>query len=366
MSPVGTWSGLVGMLVNGDTDVVTAGLTQTVARSRAIDFTVPIYPDRLTLVEPVHGSNGGSNAPRIWVYLDIFTSSTWLVIIASLFAFAALFQVIRLLGSDRFHRDRDPEAFLLHNSLGAVAVYMLQRSYGDNGLNPRRISSRMLNLTASLFAYLVYSYYASDLTSRMTSSPPASPVRSFADVIAGDYRVIVKAEASGHEVLATSKPGTAMHEVYHGRMLGREAESVFPSSESAKAWLYSHPKTFYFADDLSALVDSRMRPLTISDGFSGHLAFGLRRDSELADLFNFHLQKMEEDGVMARIKDEWLLRADAQFWLEEAGSLGFDMVTWPFSVVGGGAVVAIALFLPGEVFWRLFCKRKSDVRYTAS
>ena len=38
----GTWTGMVGQLVSRSVDIVSAGLTMTVDRQRAVDFTAPI------------------------------------------------------------------------------------------------------------------------------------------------------------------------------------------------------------------------------------------------------------------------------------------------------------------------------------
>ena len=72
-----TWSGMVGMLVRGEVDLCTAGLTITYERDFVIDFSVGLYEDLLTLsvVKP------DGRMIDFAAYLDIFTFPSWAAII---------------------------------------------------------------------------------------------------------------------------------------------------------------------------------------------------------------------------------------------------------------------------------------------
>ena len=59
----------------------------------------------------------------------------------------------------------------------------------DCGLWPNLISARSIVLVIILCSYVVFSYYNSVLTSWMTSGPAAATIKSFQDVIDGDYQV---------------------------------------------------------------------------------------------------------------------------------------------------------------------------------
>ena len=59
----GTWNGMVGMLLRNETDVVVAGLTYTMGRFAAIDYTVPVFP----------------RYDKDWVFSRAFIGTTWLL-----------------------------------------------------------------------------------------------------------------------------------------------------------------------------------------------------------------------------------------------------------------------------------------------
>ncbi len=77
INPDGSWNGVIRMLMDGDIDVGICGHTVTQARSRVVDYSVPLAQDAATLVAPL-ASGAETN---FWVYTDIFPKETWAVAI---------------------------------------------------------------------------------------------------------------------------------------------------------------------------------------------------------------------------------------------------------------------------------------------
>ena len=50
----GTWDGLTGMLKRREIDMVSAGLGMNLARTRGIDYTMPLMEHQKTLIAPVN------------------------------------------------------------------------------------------------------------------------------------------------------------------------------------------------------------------------------------------------------------------------------------------------------------------------
>lgn len=46
--------------------------------------------------------------------------------------------------------------------------------------------------------------------------------------------------------------------------------------------------------------------LNLKDSLYGHLSFGLQKDSEFQQLFDYHLLKMQQSGILAGLHKEWL------------------------------------------------------------
>ena len=87
------------------------------------------------------------------------------------------------------------------------------------------------------------------------------------------------------------------------------------------------------------------------------ISIALQKDSEFAELFDHHLIKMQEKGILDRIRHEWTDGKDQDYSIFQAGSLDIQQQTlllhhpptthrrWCFSAlssitnkIGGGIV----------------------------
>ncbi len=164
-----TWNGMIAMLIDGEIDLCTAGLTQVMTRDAAVDFSIPMANDIATFLAP----SRESPATHFWVYMEIFPISVWCLIIASVVTLGIGFYAIEILGGNRFHAVGDPEKFGLSNGLAVCALLVLQLSYN---IVMDSLSSRLIFLFAGFMAYLMFTYYTCDLTARMTSGPAPSVI----------------------------------------------------------------------------------------------------------------------------------------------------------------------------------------------
>ena len=99
-------------------------------------------------------------------------------------------------------------------------------------------------------------YYTSDLTARMTTRPSPVPIRSFQDVIDGDYKVITRPGTSNHEFLKTAAVGSIMHKFYYGNM-HNDPSSFIPKLEDALAYIQNNEKTLLYAPEINILDKSK-------------------------------------------------------------------------------------------------------------
>ena len=110
-------------------------------------------------------------------------------------------------------------------------------------------------------AYLIFVHYAAYLTATTTSGTTDSAIKSFDDVIKGGYKVIVMGSTSNIEYLKESRPGTAMHEVYYGSMVGNPRAFV-QSLEEAEERMSNDGKTLFFSGNGAG---SFRNPVTVLD-----------------------------------------------------------------------------------------------------
>ncbi len=154
----------------------------------------------------------------LWVYWEIFPHVVWGIMFSICVLTAVAFASIRVAGVENLHSPQDSETFGVVNGLGLIGLMFLQLEYQirytyrkckstpltiNCPFSKDRLSTRVLFLFTAGITYLLFAYYNCDLTSRMTSSVPLPPIRSFADVIAQEYKVVAVANSSAPELLRT-------------------------------------------------------------------------------------------------------------------------------------------------------------------
>jgi hypothetical protein len=336
-----SWNGLVGMLINKELDVSTAGLSQFKERNEVVDFSIPLIADKSTLNIPVTTSQ----ATRIWVYLEIFPVETWSVCTAMLLGIALGFIVINGSGENVLHSSSDPESFSFLNGVALSILMLMQLDYG---VVIRTLSAKILFLLSGLSTYLIFTYYTSDLTARMTSGPQAVTISSFQDVIDRGYKVLVLEDTSYHLFLKTAKKDSAMYKVYYNTMHGNPDAFAGSPSDSLEIPL-TREKTLLFDTALVMLIDPRYEALKITDGINGQAAWAFQMNSEFTEYFNFHLFKLEESGVMYKLNRNWTYAPKEVFWVDDAISLGYDNTLFPYLILLGGIIGAVILQLCEQI-----------------
>jgi hypothetical protein len=330
-----SWNGMVGMLINGETDIVIAALSHTVDRAKVISYAIPLQSDMNTLIAP----REKGQATQFWVYMDIFPNETWFVLACMMMATCLGFFVINKTGVNRFHKSYESEKFGIENSLALSILMLWQLSY-DVVID--KISAKVLFFIAGMTTHVVYAYYTSDLTARMTSGPPSNSIRSFNDVIEKDYKVIVHESTSNHVFLKSANPNSAMFKFYWSQMDGN-SDSFVNSAEEAVGRVLTEEKTLFFTSMFSAFGDERIVTLKMIDSISSNNGWAFQKDSELVDFFNHHLFKMQQSGVQYRVNRDWKYRANEDFGFPEAISLGYGNAAYPFLLLMGGVCSAICL-----------------------
>ena len=94
-----------------------------------------------------------------------------------------------------------------------------------------------------------------------------------------------------------------------------------------------------------------IEPLHIDESVQFNEGMALQKDSEFTALFNHHIFELLQTGVVDRIRHEWMDRADGDFWVVEAVTLGYENVLFPFVSVVVGSLFAF-LFALCELFTR--------------
>lgn len=171
--------------------MVLCGLTQTIERSSVTDMSIPFIEELITLVAPVRTGV----ETQLWVYAEIFPMESWYLIgamvlitalgffairssgvillpfsgIAYLFNYSLKYDssiISRVLGLDTLHREEDSEKFNGLNGIALVLLIMIQIGYD---VTIKSHSGMMLLIVTAAGTWLIFTYYTSELTAKMTA-----------------------------------------------------------------------------------------------------------------------------------------------------------------------------------------------------
>ena len=222
--------------------------------------------------------------------MQIFTYDAWAMCMLLIILSSAAFLILENVGRAKFHGTNDSEEFTMPNSLALSLGMLIQNNYA---VEMSKMSSRMLYLAISASTLVLFAYYTCDMTSRLTG-PSVIPIKSLDDVKKYGYKIIInpRSGAAGHLRIV------APHIYENAKKV-----SYLVSLEDQVKLLLEHPNHFLYHEDTEAVASNDLVSLSIDETSLVNLAFGFQLNSEFTKLFNYHLQKMGESGVIQRARD---------------------------------------------------------------
>ena len=318
----GTWNGLVGMLTADDIDLV-AGLMLSEDRASALDFAWPITYWKLTL----YSSPSSSPRLNIWVYLNKFPLSAWVVVFATIIIAALCFSASC--------------QETLSQSVTLMGRLFLQKGYR---MEVKGLSSKALLLTAALCMKMVFIYYTRALTANMTASPKELRIKSFDDVERLGYQVTGMGPGMrSNDFLRHAHKDSAMRRIYENKFMPIEtrkerdeiAEKMADGDlQETLLWTFGGGRV------LQRLVAQEM-----AETVSVPKTLAFEKDSELTALFNHHICKMRESGVIQQILTRNSGEHNLVYGMEEAVVIGYQNILFPFAWLALGSIIAVAIVL---------------------
>ena len=321
----GTWNGLVGMLIEDEIDLV-GGLMVTPARDSVVDFAWPVAYVTVTLFSST------SSAPRLnaWVYLKIFPLAAWMTGFAIIIVLALCFAA--------------SNSESISNSVILMTRLLLQIGYE---LPTRGIASKALLLIAALSLTMIFTYYTSDLTAKMTASPKEPNINSFEDVERLGYQVV----GQGPGYLTYSIIGSAPEESAMRRVLTKRYTVLKGYDEinefAKKVGAGDMKETLVWAliNSHATRAVKNIVPLYIIETRNIPQTLSFEEDSELLALFNHNILKMRESGIINRIKTSRNGNPDQFYGMSDAVVIGYENILFPFACLALGSLLAISISL---------------------
>ena len=233
----------------------------------------------------------------------------------------------------------------------------------DHGGSQRTVYIRIINLSMLFLAYLCFEFYTADLISLMTSSAKVPVVRSFQEALDADFKFAVWAETTEEQYLRNGPKGSFRRRAYESIVDNKEDSYIYSTEESVTKIL-ADPKTIYFGNNLPFLGNQRIISVDdMTDRFVTFIAFGLQKNSEFKQLFDYELLKMKQSGVILHEAYKWLRNRLPEKgrspFVEEATPLGYNNLLFPGLILLVGIAMSLAL-----VFLEFTIKPKTPMDYS--
>ena len=306
-----------------------------------------------------------------WAFVNVFGYMQWMLILCALMTMSLLTPLFQIV----LHRNQEGPPI----SEAIIMPYLFLIQQGDHP-DSRNLTPRVLSLTLSMATFMVFTYYANQLTAEMTAgAPPPHPIRTFQDVLDLGIKVIVAGGTSvSLGLLEKSNNGSAKRSVYdlyladdHKRiveylMLNHEGKSEEASQIKLPAWATNFAQANAWAEEqimqdkntmwfcsrecaLQKIKEGRIQSLEMDDSSQVYAGVSLRSNSEFLPVFKHHILKATETGVLHRLELNYIAKAPIEIGMKEPGPLGARNVMFPFSLLCVFVIISLGIAIVEKV-----------------
>ncbi len=291
----GSWSGMMGSLVEKRADLALSGLRITQSRKNAIDFVDAPYQILITLM--AH-DNSKKRAIVLTRYFEAYSLGGWISIgVLSLMLSFVVHASFQLPVLKKPSREIKVTEFTYFESLSLV-VYMVlfQRDYPFEP-NPNN-SSRLSFFITCLFGYVFFAGYAALLTATMIGSNSELQIETLEDLAASDVHLYLWEDSSTYDSFQLADPSSARGLVYRTKIEGKLEDVFISSNDEIHQKLAANPDSVFLDWDIILAGYPDMYAVrSFRDFTPAQVSIGLQKESEYREAFNYHLRKMDQTGI---------------------------------------------------------------------
>ena len=176
----GTWTGLMGDLVNGEIDIAVAGMTMTSEREEVVDFVAPYFDQSgisIVLRKPVR-------ARSLFKFMEVLRVEVWMAILAALVLTALMLWFLDRFSpySARNNKEAHPypcREFTLKESFWFALTSFTPQGGGEA---PKSMSGRVLVAAYWLFVVLMLATFTANLAAFLTVERMQTTVQSLEEL----------------------------------------------------------------------------------------------------------------------------------------------------------------------------------------
>ncbi|WIA38212.1 hypothetical protein OEZ86_001557 [Tetradesmus obliquus] len=368
MQANGSWTGVMGELVAGRTDLALFPLTLTSQRAQYIQATPPFMDDGYGILVKTRRLDSG------YSFLLPFTGFTWAMLMVALVSIMLLLTLLdavtrnarlrafeRLHGTQKLTRKRRDAKVVNH------AIESIMMAVG-NGAAPtsRSWAVKIVYIAWAVFCVIMLAAYTANLTANMTVSQLGVSFKTLQDLAQSRLPFGVPADSSIAAYFSSSADQAA-------RLLQlkmREFKSTADGAEAVReekisAFINDYATVQYFTQEPPC--DLALSPETIG---SGQLVLGLPRNSTLLPKLSAALLQLSEAGYMAELRRKWFVdssRCSSDTSASSgSGQLHLNQAWSVFMIVAGGAAVGLLAAAGEMLYYRRLYTRMFALRQDVS
>uniref|UniRef100_A0A8U7NC88 Glutamate receptor n=1 Tax=Corvus moneduloides TaxID=1196302 RepID=A0A8U7NC88_CORMO len=343
--PNGSWTGMVGELINRKADLAVAAFTITAEREKVIDFSKPFMTLGISILYRVHMGR----KPGYFSFLDPFSPAVWLfMLLAYLAVSCVLFLAARLSPYEWYNphpclRERPglvglvENQYTLGNSLWFPVGGFLQQ--GAEVL-PRALSTRCVSGVWWAFTLIIISSYTANLAAFLTVQRMEVPVES-ADDLADQTNIEYGTIHAGSTMTFFQNSRYQTYQRMWNYMHSKQPSVFVKSTEEGIARVLNSKYAFLLESTMNEYHRRHNCNLTQIGGLLDTKGYGIGMPlgSPFRDEITLAILQLQENNRLEILKRKWWEGGHCP--KEEDHRLGMENIGGIFVVLVCGLVVAI-------------------------
>ncbi|XP_043065157.1 uncharacterized protein LOC108093341 [Drosophila ficusphila] len=303
-----TTTGMLKEIVEGRADLAITDLTITSEREEVIDFSIPFMNLGIAIlyVKPQKAT------PALFSFMDPFSSEVWLYLGIAYVGVSLCFFIIGRLSPIEWDNPypciEEPEEletqFSINNSLWFTTGALLQQG---SEIAPKALSTRTISAIWWFFTLIMVSSYTANLAAFLTIENPTSPINSVQDLAENKDGVQYGAKRSGstRNFFTTSEDPIykKMNEymMMHPEMLMDNNQDGVNKVKSGNEYAFLMESTSIEFNIVRECNLTKVGEPLDQKGYG----IAMVKNWPYRDKFNKALLELQEQGVLARLKNKW-------------------------------------------------------------
>ncbi|XP_046564373.1 glutamate receptor ionotropic, delta-1-like [Haliotis rubra] len=351
----GTWTGLIGMLVEKKADLVLAPLAVMKSREEVIDFTVPYFYTNMGII---------IQTPSATTLLTLVSPFQYMVLIC--IAISVVLTTVFLLFMEMMSSNR-PVDNLRYYGDAVFHVFAALMSKGSNSI-PSAVSSRILMSAWLLFTMILAATYSGNLIASMTDGRQKQPFSSLEELVQQDNYRWGLVGRSFFETLFKDSNRSEFQAIWQGIESSSDGGPEADNSDIAVHLRRVLNGRYAFISDETIfkiwLSDSCDLQFVKEQFFLQQAAVGLPNNSANTKIFSNEILQIYEKGLVRHWYDRWMTKNQCEEQRRRPYRVNLLALQSLFYVCGVSVVLAGIVLVAEIMYSTRRCKGSSTAHAT--